>query len=185
MSIHKLFNLWRSHHPTHVNMAIWGWGWGEGVKVGENEVELWDILKLWQKEKKFWWRQIEYFFLVKKQTNKKPESDLHFPGRLTDRYNTQRHTVTNTQERAGRRSHHYLPSQLTPCAPGWSLAPARHSASPWLLNRPQSRSPFSTKEVKALVKVTRDSKTLGGNTAFLHNRISNISYMSVCSTKKC
>lgn len=123
MSIHKLFNLWRSHHPTHVNMVIWGWGWGEGVKVGENEVELWDILKLWQKEKKFWWRQIEYFFLEKnKQTNKKPESDLHFPGRLTDRYNTQRHTVTNTQKGRGE-------GAIITCHPSWHHV---HLGGVWL-----------------------------------------------------
>lgn len=37
-------------------------------------------------------------------------------------------------------SHYYLPSRPTACAPGWSQAPARHSASPWPSSRLQSRS---------------------------------------------
>lgn len=50
-------------------------------------------------------------------------------------------TVTDPTQGREKGSHVYLPAQQTPCAPGSSLAPALHSASPWPLNRLQSRLP--------------------------------------------
>lgn len=84
---------------------------------------------------------------------------MHWPAdvRQTDRYYRQ------TAGR-GRGNDPYLPSQQTPCAPGSSLAPALHSASPWLLNRQQSRSPCGKKKppktLSPVISISRQRKCI-------------------------